>query len=207
MPQQGSVKILGREVREWNRKTLAHKVGLVFQNPDHQIFNASVKEEVEFGPRQFDFPEDQIRQNVDRAIEVMDLVSQSDRDPFQLSKGERQRVAVASVLSLNPEVLILDEPTTGLDYRQQKYLMELLKEFNSSGTTIVIVTHSLRLICEYCNYVVLLQKGKIAGKGDPREVFFDKRLPIKLPPIVELSQRMNGNALSLREFTASLRRI
>lgn len=206
MPQSGALGVLGKEVREWNRKDLAHNVGLVFQNPDHQIFSASVREEIEFGPRQFGFSEELIRKNADRAIQAMDLLAQSDRDPFQLSKGERQRVAVGSVLSLNPKILILDEPTTGLDYRQQKYLMELLKEFNVSGTTIIIVTHSLRLICEYCNYALFLQKGKIAGKGHPRELFCDEHLAIKLPPIVQLSRKMNGNALSLQEFLAHLRR-
>jgi energy-coupling factor transport system ATP-binding protein len=205
IPQEGSLKVLGKEVREWNRKDLAHNVGLVFQNPDHQIFNASVREEVEFGPRQFGFPEEQIRQNADRAIQAMDLVAQSERDPFQLSKGERQRVAVASVLSLNPRILILDEPTTGLDYKQQKYLMELLKEFNASGTTIIIVTHSLRLVCEYCNYGILMQKGNVAAQGHPRELFFNETLKIKLPPIIQLSSKMNGNALFVQEFLDHLR--
>lgn len=206
MPQEGSLRVLGKEVHEWNRKELAHNVGLVFQNPDHQIFNASVEEEIEFGPRQFGFPEDRIRENAARAMKAMDLSSQSARDPFQLSKGERQRVAVASVLSLDPKILILDEPTTGLDYKQQKHLMELLREFNASGTTIIIVTHSLRLVCEYCNYALFMQKGNIAGQGHPRELFFDEGLGIKLTPIVELSRAMKGNALSVQEFLDHLRR-
>ncbi len=207
MPQEGSLRALGKDVREWNRKELAHNVGLVFQNPDHQIFNASVKEEIEFGPRQFGFPEGRIRENSDRAMKAMDLSSQSARDPFQLSKGERQRVAVASVLSLDPKILILDEPTTGLDYKQQRYLMELLKEFNASGTTVIIVTHSLRLVCEYCTFALLMQKGNVAGQGHPRELFFNEGLGIKLPPIVELSRTMKGNALSVGEFLDHLRRV
>jgi energy-coupling factor transport system ATP-binding protein len=206
MPQQGQLKILDKDVKNWNRKELAHHVGLVFQNPDHQIFNASVKEELEFGPRQFGFSDEDVRQNAARASKAMDLDALLEKDPFQLSKGERQRVAVASVLSLNPKVLILDEPTTGLDYKQQKYLMELLKEFNRSGTTIIIVTHSLRLVCEYCNYSLFLQKGNVVAKGHPRELFFDPNLKIKPPAIVSLSRLMKGNALSVSEFLENLRR-
>ncbi len=203
-PQQGAVRILGKDVREWDRKELARAAGLVFQNPDHQIFNATVREEVEFGPRQFGLPEERRKKDVERAIETMDLLQQLERDPFQLSKGERQRVAVASVLSVSPDILILDEPTTGLDYRQQKYLMELLQKFHREGTTIVIVTHALKLVAEYCTYSVVLHQGETIAEGHPREVFFGDRFPLRLPPLLELSKLMNGNALSVNEFKTRL---
>ncbi len=205
-PQQGTIRILGKDVKEWDRKELARSAGLVFQNPDHQIFNATVREEVEFGPRQFGLPEERRKKDVERAIETMDLLQQLERDPFQLSKGERQRVAVASVLSVSPDILILDEPTTGLDYRQQKYLMELLQKFHREGTTIVIVTHALKLVAEYCTYAVVLHQGEKVAEGHPREVFFGDRFPLKLPPLLELSKQMNGNALSVDEFKTFLKK-
>jgi energy-coupling factor transport system ATP-binding protein len=205
MPQQGTVRILGRDVRDWNRQELSRKVGLVFQNPDHQIFEATVRSEIEFGPKQFGFSEQEVAVASDRAIETMDLTKRVEDDPFQLSKGERQRVAVASILSIHPDILILDEPTTGLDYRQQKHLMNLLHELNQSGTTILIVTHAIQLVSDYCNYAVLLSGGKIVSQGHPRELFFGNH-GFKLPPLVELSHALNGNALSADEFLKQLRK-
>lgn len=201
-PQQGTIKILGKDVREWSRKELARSVGLVFQNPDHQIFEATVRQEVEFGPRRFGFSDDSMNRNVSEAIETMSLSAQAGRDPFQLSKGERQRVAVASILSVQPEILVLDEPTTGLDDLQQRYLLNLLRRLNSSGKTVIIVTHALRLVAEYCNYVVLLDSGRVAAEGHPREVLFSRDM--KLPPLLELSRSLEGNALTVDEFVNSL---
>ena len=205
-PQQGTVLLMGKEVRDWRRKELSKAAALVFQNPDHQIFSTTVKEEVEFGPRQLGFSDEQRTKNVERALETMDLASQQERDPFQLSKGERQRVAVASMLSVNPEILMLDEPTTGLDYRQQTYLMELLREFNRNGATIVIVTHSLKIVGDYCNYAIVMEKGGKKAEGHPREVFFQKDLFRTLPPLWELSRSLNGNALTVEEFVSSFKR-
>jgi energy-coupling factor transport system ATP-binding protein len=205
-PQQGSIRILGKEIREWNRKDLSKTTALVFQNPDHQIFNTTVREEVEFGPLQLGFSEDQRKKNVERALQTMDLEAQQQRDPFQLSKGERQRVAVACMLSVSPEILMLDEPTTGLDYRQQTYLMQLLRELNKEGATIIIVTHSLKLVGDYCNYAILMEKGQKKAEGHPRDLFFRNGLFHKLPPLWELSRIMKGNALTVDEFASSLKK-
>jgi len=206
LPQQGSVLVLSKDVRSWNRQELARKVGLVFQNPDHQIFESTVRREIEFGPKQFRFKEEEIKESSDRAIEIMDLGNRVEDDPFQLSKGERQRVAVASVLSIRPDILILDEPTTGLDYRQQKHLMELLRELNQAGTTILIVTHALKLVGDYCNYAILLSRGRVVSEGHPRELFFSGH-PIRLPNLLELSRSLHGNALTAEEFSRQLRKI
>ena len=203
MPQQGNVLVRGKETRKWNRKELARTVGLVFQNPDHQIFETTVRAEVEFGPRQFGFPDQAVVDSSASAVEIMDLGEVLERDPFQLSKGERQRVAVASVLSVQPEILVLDEPTTGLDHKQQKYMMDLLRDLNRSAKTIVVVTHSLRLVAEYCNYVFVLDQGRLVAEGPPRKVFFEN-IEMELPPLVELSRMMNGNALTVEEFLSRL---
>jgi energy-coupling factor transport system ATP-binding protein len=203
-PQQGSVRILDKEIRQWNRKDLSKTAALVFQNPDHQIFNSTVKEEVEFGPRQLGFSDELRTKNVERALRTMDLEAQQERDPFQLSKGERQRVAVASMLSVAPEILMLDEPTTGLDYRQQTYLMELLRELNQQGATVVIVTHSLKIVGDYCTHAILMEKGQKKAEGHPRELFFRNHLFQKLPPLWELSRLMNGNALTVDEFASQM---
>lgn len=200
LPQHGTIRVLGKEVRSWNRKDLSRSVGLVFQNPDHQIFQATVREEVEFGPLQFGIPENIRKSAVQKAMETMDLSAQSERDPFQLSKGERQRVAVASVLSVNPEILILDEPTTGLDHKQQTYLMQLLQEFHRQGTTIIIVTHAVKLVGDYCDYAILLENGKQIAEGHPRQLFFQESIPFRLPRLWQLSKLLGGNALTVEEF-------
>jgi energy-coupling factor transporter ATP-binding protein EcfA2 len=205
-PQKGSIRILGKEIRDWNRKDLSKTTALVFQNPDHQIFNTTVREEVEFGPQQLGFSEEQRKKNVKRALQTMDLEAQQQRDPFQLSKGERQRVAVACMLSVSPEILMLDEPTTGLDYRQQTYLMQLLRELNKEGATIIIVTHSLKLVGDYCNYAILMEKGQKKAEGHPRDLFFRNHLFSKLPPLWELSRIMKGNALTVDEFASALKK-
>lgn len=204
LPQRGSLRILGKEVRKWNRRELARSVGLVFQNPDHQIFESSVRREVEFGPRTFGFSEEEIVANTNRAIETMDLGGKADHDPFQLSKGERQRVAVASVLSVKPQILILDEPTTGLDYRRQRYLMDLLRELNRGGATIIIVTHALWLVAEYCSYAAVLGNGKKMAEGHPRDLFFQQGNFLKLPPLHELSSLLGANALTADELVRQL---
>lgn len=202
-PQTGTVRILGKDIERWNRKELARAVGLVFQNPDHQIFETTVRAEVEFGPRQFGLAGDELKANVQRAIDTMDLESQLDRDPFQLSKGERQRVAVASILSLQPRILILDEPTTGLDHRQQKFLMDMLRELNRTGITIIIVTHAIRLVGQYCNYAILLHSGEKIDEGHPRDLLFGN-MNLKLPILLELSEKLGGNALTVDEFVQNL---
>jgi energy-coupling factor transporter ATP-binding protein EcfA2 len=124
------------------------------------------------------------------------------------------------MLSVSPEILMLDEPTTGLDYRQQTYLMNLLKELNQDGATIVIVTHSLKLVGDYCNYAILMEKGEKKAEGHPRDLFFrlnggpagslrstpsDFLFP-KLPPLWELSRSLKGNALTVAEFASNISR-
>ena len=203
LPQKGSLRVLGKEVRQWDRRELARSVGLVFQNPDHQIFESTVRREIEFGPRTFGYAEEEVKRNSDRAVEVMDLAARVDHDPFQLSKGERQRVAVGSVLSVRPQILILDEPTTGLDYRQQRYLMDLLRDLNRAGTTIIIVTHALWLVGEYCDYAFALQEGTRVAEGHPRDLFFQQRI-LKLPPLLELSALLGANALTASELARQL---
>ena len=111
----------------------AREVAYVFQNPDHQIFAATVEDEVAFGPRNFGLPADEIRRRCDEALEAVGLQNERQSDPFLLSKGERQRLAVASVLVLRPRMLILDEPTTGLDHREQLRMMALVRDLNRSG--------------------------------------------------------------------------
>ncbi len=172
-PSGGTITIAGRDRAALSPAETAHEIGYVFQNPDHQIFAATVGDEVAFGPRNFGFDSAEIARRSDEVLRAVNLSDARDRDPFLLSKGERQRLAVASVLALRPRLLILDEPTTGLDYREQRRMMALVSDLNRAGIAIVMITHTPWLVAEYARRVVLMRKGRVMFDG-PVRGFFDR---------------------------------
>jgi energy-coupling factor transport system ATP-binding protein len=205
-PAMGRVTIDGKDRAQMRPAETAREVAYVFQNPDHQIFAATVEEEVAFGPRNFGLPDDEIRRRCDEALEAVGLQNERQSDPFLLSKGERQRLAVASVLVLRPRMLILDEPTTGLDHREQLRMMALVRDLNRSGIAIVIITHTPWLVAEYVRRVVLMRKGAKIFDGSVREFFMQDDLlrssSFRAPEITELSRRFGTLALTTDEFVA-----
>jgi cobalt transport protein ATP-binding subunit len=203
-PATGRVTIDGKDRAQMRPAETAREVAYVFQNPDHQIFAATVEEEVAFGPRNFGLPADEIRRRCDEALEAVGLQNERQSDPFLLSKGERQRLAVASVLVLRPRLLILDEPTTGLDHREQLRMMALVRDLNRAGIAIVIITHTPWLVAEYARRVVLMRKGAKIFDGGVREFFTQDELlrssSFRAPEITELSRRFGALALTTDEF-------
>jgi energy-coupling factor transport system ATP-binding protein len=143
---------------------------MCFQNPDHQLFAETVWDEVAFGPRNHGVGEDEVRARVVEALESVGMAGRDQADPFTLTKGERQRVAVACVLACRPQVLILDEPTTGLDYREQRRMMALVRRLNDAGHTVVCITHTMWVIAEYAHRVVVLHEGRVMMSGATRQV-------------------------------------
>lgn len=160
-PTEGEVEVAGRPTRAWPRRDLARQVGYVFQNPDHQIFADTIAEEVAFGPRNFGLPAQEVSARVREALEAVGLSGRAEEDPFSLTKGERQRVAVASMLAARPEVMVFDEPTTGLDYRESRGMMELIAALHAQGRTVVIITHTMWLVAEYAQRAVLMREGRV----------------------------------------------
>ncbi len=205
-PATGRVTIDGKDRALMRPAETAREVAYVFQNPDHQIFAATVEDEVAFGPRNFGLPDDEIRRRCDEALEAVGLQDERQSDPFLLSKGERQRLAVASVLVLRPRMLILDEPTTGLDHREQLRMMALVRDLNRAGIAIVIITHTPWLVAEYARRVVLMRKGAKIFDGGVREFFMQDELlrssSFRAPEITELSRRFGTLALTTDEFVA-----
>ena len=205
-PAAGRVTIDGKDRAQMRPAETARAVAYVFQNPDHQIFAATVEDEVAFGPRNFGLPDDEIRRRCDEALEAVGLQNERQSDPFLLSKGERQRLAVASVLVLRPRMLILDEPTTGLDHREQLRMMALVRDLNRAGIAIVIITHTPWLVAEYARRVVLMRKGAKIFDGGVREFFMQDELlrssSFRAPEITELSRRFGTLALTTDEFVA-----
>ncbi|MBI4531164.1 MAG: energy-coupling factor ABC transporter ATP-binding protein [Candidatus Latescibacteria bacterium] len=209
-PTEGCVKVLGRETRSWPVGEIARHVGYVFQNPDHQLFAETVFDEVAFGLRNAGVAEEKVVQRVKGVLEEMGLASYDSLDPFLLTKGERQMVAVASVLAVEPEILILDEPTTGLDERGRRAIVEFLKRFNVEGNTIMIVTHSMETAAACADRCLVMSDGKIVADRWTREVFADEELLTKAalepPEVTRIGNRLGGTTLSIGECVDCLRR-
>ena len=203
-PSGGSALVCGKDTCTHSIFELGRDVGFVFQNPDHQIFSENIYDEVVFSPRLRGVPESELKERVTEALHAVDLDGYEQEDPFTLSKGIRQRIAVASVLSARPRVIILDEPTTGLDYMEQRKMMGMVKRLNESGHTVIIITHTMWVVAEYAHRVAVMNGGKLIMYGRTREVFSDDaalRLhSLRAPHIVELSNSLGKTALSLDEM-------
>ena len=208
-PVAGAVMLNGRDRSTMRPAETAAEVGYVFQNPDHQIFAATVKDEVAFGPRNFGLDDDEVERRCEEVLRAVNLLEVGERDPFLLSKGERQRLAVASVLALRPRLLILDEPTTGLDYREQRRMMALVGELNRAGIAIVMITHTPWLVAEYARRVVLMRKGRVLYDGAVREFFERDELlessSFRAPEVTQLGRRFGITALRPEELAAMLK--
>ena len=202
-PTEGRVTLEGRDVAALPLETLAQRVGYVFQDPDHQLFAATVAEEVAFGPRNLGVPAAEVEARVAEALAAVDLADR-DTDPFLLDKGARQRLAVASILALGPDVLVLDEPTTGLDHREQLRMLALLGRLHAAGRTIVIITHTPWVIAEHTQRVVLLAAGRLRYDGAVRGFFADPALvaaaAFRAPEVTRLGQHLGCTPLSVDEL-------
>jgi energy-coupling factor transport system ATP-binding protein len=208
-PTAGRVMLAGRDRSTLRAAESAALVGYVFQNPDHQIFAPTVAEEVAFGPRNFGWSDEEVERRCARVLKAVDLEGVRDKDPFLLGRGERQRLAVASVLVLEPRLLILDEPTTGLDYPQQRRMMGLISELNQAGTATVIITHTPWLVAEYARRAVLMRQGRKLFDGTVRGLFAQEDLlsgaAFRVPEVTALSRRFGMLALTADEIAGALR--
>ena len=152
------------------------RVGFLFQNPDVQLFNASVFDELAFGPLQLRWPTDRIRQRVEETLESMGIGHLRDRPPHRLSGGEKKRVALASVLILDPEVLLLDEPTASLDPESESRLIETLIDWGGGSKTLVMATHDLDIVEDVADLCVVMQRGSVVAQGKPEDILGDEEL-------------------------------
>jgi energy-coupling factor transport system ATP-binding protein len=209
-PTGGDVRVHGKSLRGQPPAKVSRLVGLVFQNPDHQIFAERIYDEVAFGPRLQGLSEADVARRVGEALEAVGLTGLEDLDPFTLTKGSRQRVAVASTLATKAEVMILDEPTTGLDRRELAGMMQLIERLNRSGHTILIITHAMDVAAAYARRTILMEAGRIVADGPTRAVFADEaRLAVEgltPPPVVRVANRLGVPALTLDELLGALSR-
>ena len=155
------------------------RVALVFQNPDVQLFNPTVFDEVAFGPLQLQWPKEQVLSRVAATLELMKIEHLRDRPPYRLSGGEKKRVALASVIVLDPEVLLLDEPTSTLDPRSQSQIIDLIQEWKGSSKTVITATHQLEIVEDIAERIVVLEEGKVAASGKPSEILSNHELLLR----------------------------
>ena len=177
-PASGEIIIEGKKL-EYDKKSLLEaraKVGVVFQNPDDQLFAPTVFEDVAFGPMNMGLPEDEVKQRVEEALEVVAMSEYAHKAPHHLSGGQKKRVAIAGILAMRPKVMVLDEPTSGLDPNGASAIMQLLYDLNAEGMTIIVSTHDVDLVPMYSDNINVLRKGKILKKGSCREVFSDEQV-------------------------------
>jgi len=167
------VKVFGKPVADENLKEVRSKVGLVFQNPDDQLFSPTVFEDVAFGPINLGLSETEVRQSVARALDWVGMNGYEPRSPHHLSLGEKKRIAMATVLSMNPEILVIDEPTSSLDPRSKWSLISLLKRL---PVTRIIATHDLDAVRSLCQRVVVLDCGQLIADGTSDQILADVQL-------------------------------
>jgi len=167
----GSLRIAGEEVGDRPVSELARHVGYVFQNPDHQIFANTVRDEVAYGLRNQHWEPDRIDARVAAVLDQVGMREFADRHPFTLGKGERQRLAVASVLALEPQVLVIDEPTTGQDWQGTQAMMRLVEDLNAAGHTIVMITHDMTLVARHARRALVFADGRLIADDEPVAIF------------------------------------
>jgi energy-coupling factor transport system ATP-binding protein len=193
-PTEGRVLVEGRDTTDLLTSDLARSVGYVFQNPDHQIYAEKVRDEVAFGPRNLGHSEERIEVVTEQVLADMDMAGTEEDMPFQLSRGQRQRLAVASVLAMEPSILIIDEPTTGQDWKESITLMKLVKGLNEKGHTCIVTTHNMNLVSLFAKRVVVMWRGEILLDGPTQDVFREveilARAGIKPPEVYEVTRTL-----------------
>ncbi|MDQ0287380.1 cobalt/nickel transport system ATP-binding protein [Desulfofundulus luciae] len=196
-PGRGRVLFAGREVRYDHRSLmqLRKNVGIVFQDPDTQLFSASVVQEISFGPLNLGLPEEEVARRVENAMAATEIADLRDRPTHLLSYGQKKRVCLAGVLAMEPSVLICDEPTAGLDPVHTAQVMELFDRINQQGTTVILATHDVDLAYSWADYVFVMSRGTVVGEGLPEEVFRDERLlkqsDLTRPWLVEIHEQLS----------------
>lgn len=203
-PTTGKIIVDGMDItsEDANLKEVRQKVGLVFQYPEHQLFEETIYKDIAFGPKNLELKEGEVRERVKKAMELVGLNFDDlkDRSPFELSGGQKRRVAIAGVLAMKPKVLVLDEPTAGLDPRgRDEILGRIQKLYEEEGITIILVSHSMEDIARLVNRIVVMHKGKIAGEGPTKEIFKQaeelEKIGLGIPQITSFMRKykLEGN--------------
>ena len=208
-PTKGTIQfedfVLDNHSEPKEMKYLRKKVGLVFQFPESQLFAETVLADVAFGPQNFGVPKDKAEEIAKEKLAIVGLEeSIYDKSPFELSGGQMRRVAIAGILAIEPEILVLDEPTAGLDPLGRKELMTLFKKLHLSGMTIVLVTHLMDDVATYADQVYVMEKGRLVKSGKPSEVFQDvasmEKVQLGVPKITAFCKRLADRGVAFKKL-------
>jgi energy-coupling factor transporter ATPase len=198
---KGGIIVTDLNVTEHPIHELARHVGLVFQNPENQLFALSVEKDVAFGLENLGVPREEMRKKVDWALRLTGIYDLRERAPHELSGGQQQRVAIASVLAMQPQVIVLDEPTSFLDPLSAKKIFEVIRELNRNlGITVVLVEHRLDLTARYADHIIIMDKGKIVLDGDPHEILRSEEarlIGVGIPKATRLYQVLGKDGVNL----------
>lgn len=211
-PTMGDVIIGENNTKDYTVAQLSKNVGYVFQNPDDQIFNDTVYSEVEFGPKNLRFSEEKVKQSVKKAVERTNIKKFINENPYNLPYSTRKFVTIASVLAMEPDVIVLDEPTAGQDLYGINVLSNLLKVLKEEGKTVITITHDMEFVVNNFDRVVVMANKKIISDGNKRDVFWNhndlKKGMLNQPYISRLAHRLNlpGNILNIDEMVDFLKK-
>jgi energy-coupling factor transport system ATP-binding protein len=208
-PTDGNIYFNGRDIwdEDFSRKELRTKVGLVFQYPEHQLFETTVVKDVEFGPKNMKLPQLEVNLRTFEAIKLVGLSDELyDASPFELSGGQKRRVAIAGVLAMKPEVLILDEPTAGLDpMGRDEILDQIAKIQKERGITVILVSHSMEDVAKYVDRLIVMDHGSVRFDGAPKEVFRHHKeleaIGLAAPQVTYVVEELNRHGLHVGEAT------
>ena len=198
----GQMTVVDLKVGERQISELAQHVGLVFQNPENQLFALSVEKDVAFGLENLGKPRDEIRKQVDWALQITGIEELRERAPHELSGGQQQRVAIACVLAMQPSIMVFDEPTSFLDPLGAQKIFEVINELNKKlGITVILVEHRLDLASKYADHVIIMDEGRIALDGNPQGIFNSEKarlIGVGIPKATQLWQQLQASGISLK---------
>ncbi|MGI5884940.1 MAG: energy-coupling factor transporter ATPase [Candidatus Spyradocola sp.] len=204
-PTSGTVVVDGMDIssKSTDLRRVRRRVGLVFQYPEYQLFEETVQKDIAFGPHNLGLDGDEVERRVEEACRLVGLPYEAVRDksPFELSGGQKRRVAIAGVLAMEPKVLILDEPTAGLDPAGRDAILSRIEEWHAAGTTIVMVSHSMEDVARLADRILVLDHGNLAMTGTPREVFADAerltQMGLDVPAVTRLAMELNARGIGV----------
>ena len=204
--QKGSVYLNGEKVlhKKKNLEELRKKVGIVFQDPEIQIFAPLVFQEVSYGPENLGYSKEKVEKNITKAMEEINILDLKDRPCHHLSYGQKKRVSIAAITAMEPDLLILDEPTAWLDSKNTKSVSEILNNFADAGKTLVVSTHDTDFAYDFADYIYVLDKGKIVRQGSRDEVFEDfkflRELNLNIPAVLKITRYLKSKNIDVNYY-------
>ncbi|MBR2557244.1 MAG: ATP-binding cassette domain-containing protein [Methanobrevibacter sp.] len=202
-PTSGHIEIDGEKIvyEKEDLLKVRQKVGIVFQDPNDQLFAPTVKEDVAFGPMNLGLDYDEVKKRITESLEMVGMTGFEEKTPHHLSGGQQKRVAIAGIVAMRPDIMILDEPTAGLDPEGVDKVLNILDELNKEGMSIVISSHDIEMVNEFADKIFVLYHGEIIAQGDRKEIFSDKELlkkaHLKAPVTTEILYKLKENGLDV----------